>query len=144
MADTLGKYYQTKNDTNGGVSLWPSPADTQLWPSFLTLAVAFVTLVLTVIVLVAYFWGEVASDRWEGRRSTFGKVVALFNILSCVVASASMNKTGNATGPGAQSLWRITCNATQEAQSLFEHVINFSQFCTMQVGFLFSFSSLCR
>ena len=106
-----------------------------LWPSILTVIVAVVTLILTTIVLLEYYKGTAAADRWENRRSTFGKMATCFTIskmIACAVASSSMYITGQSTAPGPQSLWRIACDASQEAQHLFQRIVNLDSYCTLQ------------
>jgi hypothetical protein len=139
--DNLAQYYSTQNDTSGGVSLWPSPANTMLWPTILMLAVAVVASCLAGGVLIAYFWGTAAAERWEGWRSTFGKISPFIKIGSCAAGVGGMVSTSNIT-TAPFSLWYLTCTLDQEEtmlQNLFSHVIDFSRYCLMQVVSHFHF-----
>lgn len=132
---TLTEYFVTENTVIEGENLWPPSDDVMLWPTILTLIVAVVTLILTTIVLIAYCNGTAAADRWERRRSTFGNIATCFTIfkmIACAVASSSMYITGQSTAPGPQSLWRIACDASQEAQDLFHRIIDLGNYCTLQ------------
>ena len=129
MADNLVQYFQTRTDTNGGVSLWDP--NTQLWPTILVLAVAVITAILSAIVLIAYFWGVAAADRWDQRRSTFTNTISVIKVAMAAVAAITMFQTGNASN--SKTIFGQTCSPAADAkQSLFPQ-ISFSSVCLMQV-----------
>lgn len=133
MGNTLFQYYSTITSSNGGQNTWPAPADTMLYPTLITFGASLISLVLASIVLISYTQGIAKADEWEGTRETFEKCATALKITTSSAAAGSMFSTGNSTASGPQSLWRITCNASQEAKTLFHQFIDFDTFCLQQV-----------
>lgn len=126
MSDNLAKYYKTINDKNGTQNLWSTA--TMLYPNFLTLTSATITLLFAIIILLAYCWGTQAADRWDNRRATFSKIVTFIHVASTVASTVVMWDTRS----NPNSLSGQTCGAPPEKAPLFPQ-INFDQFCLMQV-----------
>lgn len=127
-SDNLAQFFSTKGTSKGGQHLWA--AGTLLWPTILALAVALVTLVLSIIVLVAYRWGAEMANRWDNRRANFSKFVSVVQVVFSAAGAAGMYQTGS----NPKTLWGQTCGV-QPRQSLFPE-INFKTYCLMQVLFV--------
>lgn len=127
MASSLQQYYSTINVTNGGERLWD--LNTMLWPTLLALATSLVSVVLTGIIVIAYFWGAKTADRWEGWRGKFNSFTSsIKTAFHTAVAEAFFSTAFNST-----SLQGQTCNGPPAKQSLFSSELNFSSLCAMQV-----------
>lgn len=126
MASCLQQYFATENVTNLGQRLWSS--DTILWPTILALAVSLVSIVLSTIVLFAYFWGTKAADRWDNWRGYFTNTTSAVKIAFHIAVAVSLFVTG--TNPN--SLQGQTCGAPPAKEPLFPQ-LNFGKFCAMQV-----------
>jgi hypothetical protein len=129
-AGCLQQYFSTINLSNLGQMLW-NPMS-MIWPTVTSLAVALLGIILSGIVLVAYFWGTAAADRWDDRRSYVNKAIMLVRIATSSVVTAAFYQTAN----NPNSLQGQTCGvngAQPPKQSLFPS-FNFDKFCLMQVG----------
>lgn len=135
MADTLSIYYNTINISTGGQTLWPPTDQTMLWPTYLTLVSAIISLILAIVVLAAYYWSREASDRMETWRTAFGVLTLVINLILACVVGGTMFSTGQSTGPGAQSLWRVACDADDVKQAIFSEFVNLGSYCIKQVSF---------
>ena len=133
MAFTLHKYYETINVAADGQTLWNSPDQTVLWPTYLTLVTAIITTVSAAVILTAYYRNMTTAERIDDWLSRILLGVVFLKFALEVAASSGMYATG-AHGPsdGPQSLWYQTCTATDDAASLFSFAVNIPQFCTMQ------------
>ena len=134
VGDSLVEYYTTQNTCNGNHCTWPPPASTMTYPSLITFGAALINLILSAIVLIAYVWGTAKADSWEDTRGMFEKVCSALKITVSSAAAGSMYSTGNSTAPtSSQSLWRISCNSTNQADQTLAQFIDFSSFCLEQV-----------
>lgn len=145
MIDNLVVFYETSGTVADGIHLWPQ--DAKLWPTYVALAVAAVTALLATATLCAYFWGTKVANRWNMARIAIAVVSIIFSIVLWAIAAYGLQSTSSFDGVGSQSLWSATCDSTDQQHELFGHVINFNQFCLMQVSgpslFPFPFVFVC-
>jgi hypothetical protein len=106
------------------------------YPSLVCLGAAYINLLLSGIVLMAYVWGTAKADQWEGTRGTFEKACTALKITLSSAAAGSMYANQSSTGT-TQSLWGQACNPVNQADQLLTQLVNFDQFCTQQVRSLF-------
>lgn len=143
VGDTLVEYYSTQNTctSSGNQCVWPSPANTMTYPSLITFGAAVINLILSAIVLIAYVWGTAKADDWEDTRGMFEKACSALKITISSAAAGSMYSTGTSTSPSlSQSLWRISCNGTLQADTVLAQFIDFNAYCLEQVP---SYDSSC-
>lgn len=132
----LRKYYETLTVDVNGQTLWNTPDQTVLWPTYLTLVAAVLTSIFSTVVLIAYIWSTTTTaERIDDWRSRILWVLLIGKIALEIATSSGMYATG-AHGPadGPQSLWYQTCTATQDDANTFSSFINIPQFCGMQVS----------
>ena len=70
------------------------------------------------------------SGKWDNARSAFDLLTLILIITLSSVVGGTMYATGQATGPGPQSLWRVACNVTSD---LYQEFINLDSYCLEQV-----------
>jgi hypothetical protein len=134
MAYMLRKYYQTLTVDVNGQTLWNTPDQTVLWPSYLTLVTAVLTSIFSAVVLTAYLWSTTTAERIDDWRSRILWVLLIVKVAMEITTSSGMYATG-AHGPanGPQSLWYQTCTATADDAKNFAPFLNIPAFCGMQV-----------
>ena len=130
MTTALVSFYRTIDVAVHNRPLWPE--NTRVWPTYVTLAVAAINTILASIVLIAYFWGTKAANRWNLARTilTIGSII--FAIVIWAIAAASLKSTSESDGRN-WSLWSATCDAPEDQKDLFLGKLNFNQFCLEQV-----------
>jgi hypothetical protein len=138
MADNLVIFYQTATTVINDTQLWPK--EPQLWPTYVALGVAAVSTLLATATLFAYFWGTKVANRWNIARVSVAIAMVVFTIILWAIAAAGLESTSSWSGSGPRSLWSATCDATDDAKSLFSDVLDFRRFCRMQVRPSFPFS----
>lgn len=80
------------------------------------------------IILISYYWGAEAANKWDGRHGWFTKIAMLAKFALSAAVAGSMYST---SAPSTASLWGISCNI--EPASFTQKLINFGSFCSMQV-----------
>jgi len=131
MALTLAKYYQTQNLSVDNQSLWPPPDQTMLWPTILTLIVDVISAILAALVIYAWWSrGHDTSATWDNARTAFDLLTLILIITLSSVVGGTMYVTGQATGPGPQSLWRVACNLQTD---IYQDFIDLNSYCLEQV-----------
>src|ERR1700736_3491761 len=127
MGHNLVTFYNTANTVSQGQKLWPD--NPKLWPTYLMLAVASISTFLATIVLLAYFWGTRAANRWNQARFGLTIFTIVFMIIMWAIAAGGVqSNSGDET-----TIWGVACDATSDTESLFGHSVNFRQTCLMQV-----------
>ena len=129
----LAKYYHTRNTVGpNGELLWP--ADVKIWPTKVLLSAGITSLVLALSVLISYAWGTKTANRVSTVRSIIGVGVSIFKIAMFAFAGGAFLGANKTSGqPGLQSLWTVSCNPSDQTNSVFSGTLNFGQFCSMQV-----------
>lgn len=124
---TVVKYQTTKDVFRDGRTAWPK--DPKLWPTFMLLAGAGFTLLLTLITLVSYCCAfNKARRSWK---LTVLKYV--IHIGAWLVISALYRYEKDTNGVD-NDLWGWSCSDKADAlQSEFNGVITFSTLCSIQV-----------
>jgi len=126
MGHNLVTFYNTANTVSQGQKLWPD--NPKLWPTYLMLAVASISTFLATIVLLAYFWGTRAANRWNQARFGLTIFTIVFMIIMWAIAAGGVqSNSGDET-----TIWGVACDATSDTESLFGHSVNFRQTCLMQ------------
>ena len=134
LTDTLVEYYSTQGTCapNNGPCAWFPPTQTMTYPSLVCLGAAYINLLLSAIVLIAYVWGTARADQWENTRGMFEKACTALKITLSSAAAGSMYANQSSSGT-VQSLWGQACNPVTQANQLLTQIVNFDQFCTQQV-----------
>ena len=131
MIANLVVFYNTAQAVANGVSLWPG--STKLWPTYVTLGVAALSAILATATLFAYFWGTKYANRWNIARTTLTFVSIGFAVVLWAIAAYGLQSTSSWDGIGSRSLWSATCDATDQQNQIFGHLIDLHRFCLMQV-----------
>ena len=128
------EYYvtQTSCAPNNGPCAWFPPAQTKTYPSLVCLGAAYINLLLSGIVLMAYVWGPPKADQWEDTRGMFEKACTALKITLSSAAAGSMYATSSSTGT-TQSLWGQACSPVTQANQLLTQLVDFGDFCIQQV-----------
>jgi len=134
LTDTLVEYYSTQGACapNNGPCAWLPPTQTMTYPSLVCLGAAYINLILSAIVLIAYIWGTAKADQWESNRGLFEKACTALKITLSSAAAGSMYANQSSSGT-VQSLWGQACNPVTQGNQLLTQIVNFDQFCIQQV-----------
>ena len=134
LTNTLVEYYSTQGACapNNGPCAWLPPTKTMTYPSLVCLGAAYLNLLLSAIVLIAYVWGTAKADQWENTRGMFEKACTALKITLSSAAAGSMYANQSSSG-AVQSLWGQACNPVTQANDLLTQLVNFDQFCIQQV-----------
>ena len=136
MTFALVKYYTTKSHTAANhMPVWGTAPT--LWPTFMLLAVALITLVLNVVTICAYCRSVEKANSTDSVAGYIGYGLLAVQVLAWAV-STGLFKMAN-TG---RDLWGWSCGATADAiQAEVMSFLNFGTLCQTQVSL--SRSLLC-
>ena len=122
------KFYGTQDETRGGRTAWPKHP--KLWPTFMLLIGAGLTLVVSVITLISYCWFlKKAKRNWK---LTVLKYVIHLGAWAIITILYRYEKDANGS---KNDLWGWTCSEEADAiQAEFNDVVGFSSLCNIQVS----------
>ena len=122
------KYQATKNEIRGGRTAWPKQP--KLWPTFMLLVGAGITLLLSLITLFSY-----CCAFTKARRSWKLTVVKYVIHIGAWLVISVLYRYEKSTHGMDNDLWGWSCSTQVTAlQSEFNGVVNFSSLCSVQVG----------
>ena len=131
MAATLGKYLSTKDHIVNGRSAWAK--NTKLWPTLMLFTVAFVSLLLDSVIMMAYLRSVKAANKTAYFAAYFTGVV-IFAHVALWVTTTALYRYGKDTNGVSNDLWGWTCSeAAQKIQAEFAPVVHFDSYCSLQV-----------
>ena len=109
--------------------------DTKAWPSWMYFAVAGVSVVLNLIIILSYVFGSIAhANRAALIATTFSWIVMFGNLVVWGVA-ASLYRTEKDKNGKSNDLWGWTCSpAAKKIQETFANEVNFNSYCNIQVS----------
>ena len=124
------KFYSTKDIFRGGRTAWPK--EPKLWPTFMLLAASAVTLLLSLVTLLAYCFNFGRARRsWKLTVVKYAIHIGAWIVVSVIYRyEKSLHGVQN-------DLWGWTCS--QEVallQGEFNGVVDFGALCSVQVVFL--------
>jgi hypothetical protein len=133
MAMSLHKFASTKNTIVGGRNPWAR--NTKLWPTIMLFSVAAVTLILNLVIVIAYFRSFKAANRASTISAIFGVFVFGGHVLVWISAAA-LYRYGKDTNGISNDLWGWSCSrGAEKIQSQFQDVVNFDHLCSSSVRF---------
>jgi hypothetical protein len=97
------------------------------------IAVGATSLFLASGVLLSYAWGTKYANRMATVKTVIGIGISVFKIIMFAIAGSFFLGASRVPPGGQQSLWSVSCNADDSSKSLFSKVVDFGQFCAMQV-----------
>ncbi|MCJ1395191.1 hypothetical protein MMC18_008074 [Xylographa bjoerkii] len=129
MAYALSMYFTTRNYTlNGGGHPWAP--NTVLWPTYMVLAIAAVTMMMNLITLCFYCCGVDAANKSSKIMGYLGYIVMAVHAVVWAITTGlfKMANIGN-------DLWGFSCSAEADAiQGQVESLLNFNDLCMVQQG----------
>ena len=122
------KYYDTRNEIRGGRTAWPKHP--KLWPTFMLLVGAGITLVVSIITLISYCWFMKKANRsWKLTVLKYAIHLGAWAIIT------SLYRYEKDVHGSDNDLWGWTCSEEAAAiQAEFNDVIGFSSVCNLQVS----------
>ena len=121
------KYQTTKDEVLGGRTAWPKQP--KLWPTFMLLVGAGLTLLLSFITLLSY-----CCAFNKARRSWKLTVVKYVIHIGAWLIISTLYRYEKSTHGVNNDLWGWSCSTEAAAlQSEFNGVVNFSSSCSVQV-----------
>ena len=127
MVYTVITFETTKDEFRGGRTAWPKVP--KVWPMFMLLGCAGITLLLSIITLLAYCC---AFDK--ARRSWKLTVVRYVIHIGTWVVVSTLYRYEKSLHGDPDDIWGWSCSAKAAAlQSQFDGVVNFSTLCSVQV-----------
>ncbi|MCJ1245192.1 hypothetical protein MMC30_002393 [Trapelia coarctata] len=127
QATTLNKFLNTRNIIINNRNAWAK--QTVIWPTIVLLSTSALTLIISLAILIAYFFDTRHANKTHNTIGTAGTVAEMASHVAVWVGSAIAYKTGN-TG---SDLWGWTCSDGADGiQEAFRAVINFDDFCKVQ------------
>lgn len=129
MVYTVITFESTKGDFRDGRTAWPT--EPKLWPMFMLLGCAGITLLLSIITLLSYCCAFNKAQRsWK-----LTVVKYVIHIGTWVVVSA-LYRYERSTHGVPDDIWGWSCSAKAAAlQSQFSGVVKFSTLCSVQVRY---------
>ena len=126
------KYYDTQNETRGGRTAWPKHP--KLWPTFMLLIGAGITLIVSIITLISYCWFlRKAKRNWKLTVVKYGIHIGAWAIISILYRYEKDAHGSN------NDLWGWSCSQEADAiQAEFKDVVGFSSLCNLQVSRIFT------
>ena len=122
------KYQTTKGEFRGGRTAWPK--NPKLWPTFMLLVGAGLTLLLSFITLLSY-----CCAFNKARRSWKLTVVKYVIHIGAWLVISALYRYEKSTHGVNNDLWGWSCSTEVTAlQSEFNGVVNFSSLCSIQVS----------
>ena len=98
------------------------------------IGVGSTSLFLASVVLLGYLWGTKYANRIATMKAVIGVFISLLKIIMFAVVGGLFYGQSTKIPPGGQqSLWSVSCNATDSSKAVFSKVIDLGQFCSMQV-----------
>ena len=128
MAFLTIKFYETQNETRGGRTAWPKHS--KLWPTYMLLIGAGLTLIVSIITLISYCWFlKKAKRSWK---LTVLKYAIHLGAWAIITILYRYEKNANGSN---NDLWGWTCSEEADAiQGEFNDVVGFSSLCNLQVS----------
>ena len=128
MAFLSIKYYDTQHETRGGRTAWPKHP--KLWPTFMLLIGAGITLIVSIITLISYCWFlKKAKSNWK---LTVLKYVIHIGAWAIITILYRYEKDVHGSN---NDLWGWTCSEEVDAiQAEFNNVVSFNSLCNLQVS----------
>ncbi|MCJ1430813.1 hypothetical protein MMC27_000163 [Xylographa pallens] len=129
MAFALSQYFTTRDRTlSGGGHPWAP--NTVLWPTYMVLAIATVTMMMNLITLCFYCCGVDAANKSNRIMGYLGYIVVAVHAVVWAVTTGlfKMASVGN-------DLWGFSCGSEADAiQSQVQSFLNFNDLCMVQTG----------
>jgi hypothetical protein len=140
MVLTVSKFLHTKDifrEVTGadGVTInrtaWA--LDSKEWPTYMYFAIAAISLILNLLIMLAYLRDIRAANRAATIASAFTLLVNLGNVIVWLV-SVVVYRYEKDTNGVSNDLWGWTCSsAAEDIQEAFSDVIQFNSYCNIQV-----------
>ncbi|MCJ1287699.1 hypothetical protein MMC26_007051 [Xylographa opegraphella] len=129
MAFALSMYFTTRDRTiSGGGHPWAP--DTVLWPSYMVLAIATVTMLMNLITMCFYCCGVDAANKSSRIMGYLGYLVVAVHVVVWAV-TAGLFKMANV----GNDLWGFSCGPNADAiQDQVQSFLNFNNLCMIQTG----------
>lgn len=133
LAVTLTIFNATKDlPTRSAVPAWEP--GTNPWPQYMLMSMACVSLVASVLVLLAYAKrGHRRAEKVAAYYTAFSIGFFFFSLIMWVVGAA-IYQSSKATG-GGKDLWGWSCTHNSR-EMIYSDVINYPLLCRLQVGCL--------
>ncbi|KAI9772762.1 MAG: hypothetical protein M1839_002307 [Geoglossum umbratile] len=132
MAMTLEKFRTTRNVYIDGRTAWAK--NTKLWPTIMLFCVAAITLIINLVILIAYLRSIKAANRISTLSTIFGLMVFGGHVVVWV-SVAVLYRWGKDTNGVSNDLWGWTCSqGADKIQESFRNVVNFQAVCNRSVG----------
>ncbi len=98
------------------------------------IGVGSTSLFLASAVLLSYICGTKYANRAATFKSVIGVFISVIKIIMFSVVGGLFYGQSTKIPPGGQeSLWSVSCNASDSQKAVFGKVINLGQICAMQV-----------
>ena len=122
------KYYDTRQETRGGRTAWPKHP--KLWPTFMLLIGAGITLIVSIMTLISYCWFlKKSKGSWKLTVLKYAIHLGAWAIITILYRyEKDVHGSDN-------DLWGWTCSEKAAAiQTEFNDVVGFSSLCNLQVS----------
>ncbi|KAI9847302.1 MAG: hypothetical protein M1837_002889 [Sclerophora amabilis] len=131
MAAVLGKFLATRDVIIDGRNAWAK--DTKLWPSIMLFAIAGVSLILNVAILLSYKRSVKAANKAAMISAVFTGLEWTAEVVVWCLA-ASLYRYGKDTDGKSNDLWGWACSqGAAKIQEKFDDVVQFKPYCDVQV-----------
>jgi hypothetical protein len=109
-------------------------ANTKIWPQVLLLSIACISLLMSVVVLIAYArGGHKRAEKVAAYYNVFAGSFFMFSIVMWALGAAVLNQS-KAQGSG-KDMWGWSC-ADNKRRHLFEDDVSYALVCRLQVSAL--------
>ena len=127
MIYTFARFVATRTDIKAGRRAWPK--DSKVWPTIMLLVGAVITLVISIVTLLAYCWCFNRVERsWTFLISRLAVQVAVWFVITFLYRYEKSRNNVN------DDLWGWSCvNQSTATQRAFMGSLNFGGLCDIQV-----------
>jgi hypothetical protein len=142
LAMTTQKYFTTRNifhaapdpkDPGATIQRTAWALNSKIWPTYMYLAVATLSLIMNASTLVAYLKSVKAANSVAKVQGWFSKAIMAINVIIWAV-SVAVYRYEKDLGGVPNDLWGWTCSPqARELQKIFKDEVQFNTYCTVQV-----------
>ena len=129
MAFALSQYFTTRDRTlSGGGHPWAP--NTVLWPTYMVIAIATVTMMMNLITLCFYCCGVDAANKSNKIMGYLGYIVVAVHAVVWAVTTGLFKMASNV----GNDLYGFSCSPQADAiQAQVQSFLNFNDLCMVQV-----------
>lgn len=135
MLDTFLSFVIHKTAKSGDTTISIYPSHPVLWPTYMMIGTASVSILFNGLVVISYFWGIAAANRISSYSKYWGYSIYVVNFGVWLATSTAFKMLQDTSGSQSSDLWGWTCSDLASGiQQEVNNVVNFDLQCTTQLA----------